>query len=192
MRLAMLYGTPVVDMWHLLWTNGVSTDIVSNRLFGFFPGGHPYAAGHLCMAIQCLVALGAETNVGSLTLNWSKKSATTNHCVASDITVSSNTLSCTVLFDRMPMAWDVPDGTITNDARNAFVIMPELGNAFQWIIRVTNAPPGTYAINVDGVLTDIATDSPISGGPKLVYQLQRPALGAEDFGARVETHSGGM
>lgn len=59
---------------------------------------------------------------------------------------------------------DVPDGTITNDARNAFVVMPELGNAFQWIIRVTNAPPGTYAINVDGILTDIATDTELAAG----------------------------
>ena len=164
MGLAELYGTPVVDMWDLLWTNGLSSDIVSNRLFGFYPGGHPYAAGHLCMAIQCLVALGAETNVGSLTVNWAKKSAVTNHCAVSSITVTSNALACTVRFDRMPMAWDVPDGTITNDARDAFVVMPQLGNAFQWIIRVTNAPPGTYAVNVDGVLTDIATDAQLATG----------------------------
>lgn len=164
MALAELYGTPVVDMWHLLWTNGLSGDIVGPRLFGFFPGGHPYPAGHLCMAIQSLVALGAETNVGSLTLNWTKKNATTNHCVASGITVATNALSCTVHFDRMPMAWDVPNGTITNDARNAFVVMPELGNAFQWMIRVTNAPPGTYALNVDGVQTDVATDAELAAG----------------------------
>jgi hypothetical protein len=62
------------------------------------------------------------------------------------------------------MAWDVPDGTITNDARNAFVVMPELGNAFQWTIQVANAPEGTYAINVDGVLTDIATDEQLAAG----------------------------
>ena len=124
MALAELYGTPVVDMWNLLWTNGLSTDIVGDRLFGFYPGGHPYPAGHLCMAIQALVALGVETNVGSLTLNWSKKSAVTNHCAAGGITVANNALSCTVRFDRMPMAWDVPDGEIiTNDARNAFVVM---------------------------------------------------------------------
>lgn len=164
MALAELYGTPVVDMWDLLWTNGLSTDIVGPRLFGFYPGGHPYPAGHLCMAIQCLLALGVETNVGSLTLNWSKKNATTNHCAVSDITVASNALSCTVHFDRMPMAWDVPDGTITNDARDAFVVMPQLGNAFQWMIRVANAPEGTYAINVDGVLTDIATDEQLAAG----------------------------
>lgn len=164
MELAELYGTPVVDMWDLLWTNGLSTDIVGAGLFGYYPGGHPYPAGHLCMAIQSLVALGAETNVGSLTLNWTRKSAVTNHCAVKGITVATNALTCTVRFDRMPMAWDVPDGTITNDARGAFVVMPELGNAFQWIIRVTNAPHGTYAVNVDGVLTDTATDTQLAAG----------------------------
>lgn len=174
MALAQLYGTPVVDMWHLLWTNGLSSDVVGPRLFGFYPGSHPFPAGNLCMALQGLVALGVETNVGSLTLNWFGASASTNHCVVSGITVAASTLACVVHFDRMPMAWDVPmtmrwdvpvpNSTITNDARNAFVIMPELGNAFQWTIRVTNAPPGTYAMNMDGVLTDTATDTELAAG----------------------------
>lgn len=164
MALAQQYHTPVVDMWHLLWTNGVSQDITNNRLFGFYPGGHPYAAGHLCMALRALVALGADTNVGSLTLNWAAGKATTNHCVASGIAVNGNTLTCTVHFDRMPLAWDVPDGTITNDARNAFVLMPDLGNSFRWMIQVTNLPAGTYDISVDGTLTDIATAAELAAG----------------------------
>ena len=88
----------------------------------------------------------------------------TIHCAASEIRVTGNTLTCTVRFDRMPLAWDVPDGTITNDARNAFVIMPELGNSFRWMIRVKNAPVGTYGISVDGVLTDIATEAQLAAG----------------------------
>lgn len=164
MALAVKYHTPVVDMWHLMWTNGLSDDITGNRLFGFFGGGHPYAAGHLCMALKTLIALGAETNVGSLSLNWTTGKATTNHCVANNISVNGSTLSCTVHFDRMPLAWDVPDGTITNDARNAFVIMPELGNSFQWTIQAANLPTGTYNISVDGVLTDIATAAQLAAG----------------------------
>lgn len=164
MVLAAKYKTPVVDMWHLLWTNGLSQDITNNRLFGFYQGGHPYAAGHLCMALRALVALGAETNVGSLALNWTTAKATTNHCVASGISVSGSTLTCTVRFDRMPLAWDVPDGTITNDARNSFVIMPDLGNSFRWMIAVTNLPAGTYDVSVDGVLTDIATAAQLAAG----------------------------
>ena len=164
MALAVQYHTPVVDMWHLLWTNGLSEDITNNRLFGFYPGGHPYAAGHLCMALKALIALGAETNVGSLSLNWATGAANTDHCEASAISINGNTLTCTVHFDRMPLAWDVPDGTITNDARNAFVIMPELGNSFRWMIEVTNLPAGTYNISVDGELTDTATAAELASG----------------------------
>jgi hypothetical protein len=164
MALAVKYKTPVVDMWHLLWTNGLSTDITNNRLFGFYPGGHPYAAGHLCMALRALIALGADTNVGSLTLNWATAQASTNHCVASGISVNGNTLACTVHFDRMPPAWDVPDGTVTNDARDAFVVMPDLGNSFRWMIQAVNLPAGTYNISVDGVLTDVATDAQLAAG----------------------------
>jgi hypothetical protein len=164
MALAATYHTPAVDMWHLLWTNGLSRDITNSRLFGFYSGGHPYAAGHLCMALRALVALGAETNVGSLTLDWSAARASTNHCIASNISLSGNVLTCIVHFDRMPSAWDVPDGTITNDARNAFVIMPDLGNSFCWMIQVTNLPAGTYSISVDGVPTDIATAAQLAAG----------------------------
>ena len=164
MALARKYHTPVVDMWHLLWTNGLSSDITNNRLFGFYSGGHPYAAGHLCMALKALVALGVETNVGSLTLNWTTGKVRAKHCAASDIAVTSNSLTCTVHFSRMPPAWDVPDGTITNDARNAFVIMPELGNSFRWMIQVIDLPEGTYNVSVDGVLTDIATAEQLAAG----------------------------
>jgi hypothetical protein len=164
MYLDKLYGTPVVDMWHLLWTNGLSSDVTGARLFGFFPGGHPYPAGHLCMALKALIALGAETNIGVLTLDWAGARAFTNHCVASGISLGSNTLTTTVHFDRMPLAWDVPDGTITNDARNAFVLMPDLGSAFRWEIQVTNLPAGTYNLSVDGVLTDTASAAQLTIG----------------------------
>ncbi len=164
MALAVKYHTPVVDMWHLLWTNGLSEDITNNRLFGFYAGGHPYAAGQLCMALSALTALGADTNVGSLTLNWTTAKAATNHCVASGISINGSALTCTVHFDRMPLAWDVPDGTITNDARNAFVINPKLGNSFRWMIAVTNLPAGTYNVSVDGVLTDTATAAQLAAG----------------------------
>lgn len=162
--LATKYKTPVVDMWHLLWTNGLAGDITNNRLFGFYGGGHPYPAGHLCMALKTLLALGAETNVGSITFNWAIAKAITNHCVASGLSLNGNTLTATVHFDRMPLSWDVPNGTITNDARGAFIVMPELGNSFHWTIQVTNLPVGTYNISVDGILTDIATDAQLAAG----------------------------
>jgi hypothetical protein len=165
MALATMYHTPVVDMWHLLWTNGVAADVTNNRhLFGFYEGGHPYPAGHLCMALKALIALGVETNVGSLTLDFKTLKARTDHCTINDIQVVNDTMTCTVRFDRMPIAWDVPDGVITNDARNAFVVMPELGNSFSWIIQASNLPAGTYGVSIDGVLTDIATSEELSAG----------------------------
>jgi hypothetical protein len=165
MHLDNLYGTPVVDMWHMLWTNGVSTDIVGKRMFGFYPGGHPYPAGHLCMALKALIALGADTNVGSLSLDWSNHVVlSTNKCTVMNPLLLGETLTFTVHFDRMPLAWDVPNGTITNDARNAFVLMPPLGNSFLWTIQVTNLAPGSYEISVDGVHTDIATAAQLAAG----------------------------
>jgi hypothetical protein len=166
MYLDRLYGTPVVDMWHMLWTNGVSTDITNNRLFGFYPGGHPYPAGHLCMTLKALLALGVDTNVGSMTLDWSNHIiASTNRCTVTDPSLlSGGVLTFTVHFDRMPLAWDVPDGTVTNDARNAFVLMPDLGNSFHWTLQVTNLSAGAYSISVDGVPTDWASGAQLAAG----------------------------
>jgi hypothetical protein len=163
-NLAGIYHTPIVDMWHLLWTNGLSTDVTNARLFGFYTGGHPFPAGHLCMALKALIALGAETNIGSITLNWQAATATTNHCTASGFSLTGSVLSGTVHFDRMPPAWDIGANGSTNDARNAFVLMPDLGRAFQWVIQVTNLPAGTYTLAVDGTTVDTATDTQLAGG----------------------------
>jgi hypothetical protein len=163
-NLAAISGVAVVDMWHLMWTNGVSSDITNNRYFGFLPGNHAYNAGYLCMALKTLIELGAETNIASITFNWADSTASTNHCTTSGISLNGDVLTATVHWDRMPGAWDVPDGTITNDCRNAFLIMPELGNAFQWIVQVTNLPAGNYNVFVDGVLVDSATSSQLIAG----------------------------
>ena len=170
-NLAAHAGVPVVDLWHMLATNGWSRDVTNARLLGFYSGGHPFASGHLCMAIKTLQALsvntnfGIDTNLGSFTLDLSNAVvAATNQCAVTGITRVGNTLTFTVRFDRMPMAWDVPDGVRTNDARNAFVVMPELGSAFQWTIQVTNLAEGNYKIFVDGVLTDYATDTQLAAG----------------------------
>jgi hypothetical protein len=103
------------------------------------------------MALHTLLAMGVETNVGSMTLDWNNHSVSaTNHLVVSGLSLSGNTLSFTAHFDRMPPAWDVPDGSITNDARNAFAVMPDLGRAFQWPLRITNLPAGNYQVAIDG------------------------------------------
>ena len=147
-NLAGIYGLAIVDMWHDLWTNGVSTDVTGARLFGFSSGNHPYPAGFFMMGLKNLIALGAETNIGSLTFDWSSATASTNHCSASGINLVGSTLTATVHFDRMPGAWDVGDGT--NGCNDAFRLMPFLANAFQWTIQVTNLPAGNYNVNIDG------------------------------------------
>lgn len=168
-NLAAQAAVPVVDMWHRLSPVWIP-DRNGARKWGFYDGGHPYPAGHLAMAITTLQALsvntnyGVDTNVGAFILDATTLSAATNHCVISGSSRSGNTITLTVHFDRMPPSWDVPDGTITNDARDAFVVMPELGNAFRWMVAVTNLPSGQYNILVDGILTDLATDAQLAAG----------------------------
>jgi hypothetical protein len=161
--ISQLYGTTPIDLWHLVWTNGMSTD--TNQLFGFYAGGHPYPAGHLAMALWTLLSLGAETNIGSITINFGGGSiAATNHMTASGVSMSGNTFSCTLLCDRMPPAWDVPDGTITNDARNCFVIYPMLAGRFHWSIHATNLPAGNDSVSLGGTICAVLTDTQLAAG----------------------------
>jgi hypothetical protein len=164
MGLAAARGVALIDLWHRMWTNGMSADVVGARILGFAPGSHPFPPGALAMATHILLGLNVETNVGSITFNWSAATASTNHCVASSISVAGNVLTATVRFDRMPMAWDVPDGTITNDATGAFVAMPSICNAFNWIIQATNLPAGNYEIDVDGHRADSCTSAQLAAG----------------------------
>jgi hypothetical protein len=164
-NLAGVNGLVMVDMWHDMWTNGVESDVTGSRLFGFFPGNHPFPAGYLCMALKTLIALGAETNIGSCVIDFNAATVrSTNHEVISGLQLTGNTLSWTVHYDRMPGAWDVPDGTITNDCRNAFVLMPQLGNAFQWTIQVTNLPAGFYSVAIDGAPVVSLTGAQLTAG----------------------------
>ena len=164
MALANTLGVPVIDLWHRLWTNGWSSDVVGARYLGFSAGSHPLAPGGLAVAMQQLLGLNVETNVGSLTFDWANASASADHSTASAITVSGNTLTATVHFDRMPMAWDSPDGSITNNATTAFMAMPSIGNALNWIVQVTNLPSGNYEIDVDGHFADSCTSVELAAG----------------------------
>lgn len=155
-NLAGFYGTPIVDQWNLQWTNALSNDVVGARQWGFYSGGHPYPAGHLCMTLLTMRALGAETNVSLATLDFANASvSSTQSCTISSVSLAGQTLTFTRHDDRMPGAWDVPDGTITNDARNAFVLMPFLTTAFNYNLTVTNVVSGNhYALTLDGTLID--------------------------------------
>ena len=157
-------GTPVVDAWHMVWTNGLSTDVVGPRRLGFITGSHFYEAGFLMADIYIITAMGYPTNVGSLTFDWGGAAAYTNFCTASGFSVANNILTATVHFDRMPMSWDVPDGTITNDARPAFIADPSLGNRMHWTLQVTNLPAGIYNVGIDGSNVVQLTDVQLAAG----------------------------
>jgi len=143
-----------IDLWNPMWNGGWSADqINSTQLLGFYTGSHPFASGSLTMAILIAQALaGADTNVSLATVDWNAATVvSTNHCVISSVSRTGGTLTFTRHDDRLPMGWDVPDGTITNDCRNAFVAMPALANAFWFSLAITNLPVGIYDVSIDGV-----------------------------------------
>lgn len=159
-------GRPFVDMWNPLWMGGWSNDNNGAQLLGFYAGGHPYAAGSLAMGITIAQKLAdVDTNVSLATLDFGTGSVvSTNHCVISDIHISGSTMTFTRHDDRLPMAWDVPDGTITNDCRNAFIAMPQLSNAFWFTIAITNLPAGDYNVSIDGNQLATLSSSALAAG----------------------------
>lgn len=163
----MLLGRPYVDMWNPLWTGGWSNDINSGAsLLGFYSGGHPYASGSLTMGITIAQKLAdKDTNVSLATVDFSTgRVVATNHCVITSISKSGSSISFTRHDDRLPMAFDVSDGTITNDCRDAFIAMPELSNAFWFTIAVTNLPAGNYSVNIDGAPVTTLSSSALAAG----------------------------
>lgn len=170
MKLAIDLGVSVIDLWHAMWTNGVSADQNGNRYVWHpnFSGSHFSAGGGLINSVYQLKGLNVETNVGILTFNWNGGTASSIHSVANSISVLNDVLTATVLFDRMPMAFDANGGntigSLTNDARYATLIDSSIGNSFNWIIQVTNLPPGNYEIDVDGHYADSCTSTQLVAG----------------------------
>lgn len=165
-NLFMSLGLPYVDMWNPLWTGGWSNDNNGAHLLGYYDGGHPYASGSLTMGLTIATKLAdVDTNVSLATIDFGTAGVVcTNHCVISSISENGNSISFTRHDDRLPMAFDVPDGTITNDCRNAFIAMPQLSNAFWFTIAVTNLPAGNYNVNIDGVPVNTLSSSALAAG----------------------------
>ncbi len=144
-----------VDNWYSLWLGDASgswsNDFASgNDFVHWYPESHPGAPGQLTMAVVNLRAW-IDTNVNSCVLDWDGGSASyTNHCVVSSSGRTNGTFTFTWKADRHSMPYDVPDGTITNDATDGFKLIPSMTNAFFEIIRITNAPVGNYVVNEDG------------------------------------------
>ncbi|HWC60858.1 MAG TPA: hypothetical protein VHC44_14275 [Verrucomicrobiae bacterium] len=164
MAVAAIMGTPQVDLWHMMYTNGLLT-LDSD----FFPPpaatGHPKCPGNTAIALLQIYLLGFETNFGSITIDAQSQTATTNHFAATGISASSTTVTATVRADRMPPGWEVPDGNLrTNDARPMFTEFPGLASLFSWKFAVTNLSAGTWQCYVDGSLVDTATSAQWAAG----------------------------
>jgi hypothetical protein len=159
-------GVTFVDWWHQLITSW-SNDFAGQQLVWSGDPTHPAPAGHLNMAIALLQSIGVETNVWSASVDWSATVNATNHCYVSGVSQSGNTLSFTVRLDRMGFAYDVPDATITNDARPAFAIKPEDASAFNETVIVTGLPTANYNLMLDGALIDTASAAQLAAGRNL-------------------------
>lgn len=173
---ALAAGWPFVDTFVNLSNSIVSAflnSITTNAFWFDAPAfDHPANEIHLCWALTTLTnptnnnsGLGVDTNTWTGVVNFNAASvATTNHCTITGVSRVGNVLTMTFHADRMAPTFDVPDGTITNDCRGAFTLMPALGNAFCEILRVTNLPAGNYVIGIDGSNCIYTTDVQLSAG----------------------------
>lgn len=161
-NLAVHFGTPLpFSLWHAVWTNGMSADQGSNRYAWHpFGGSHFSAGGGLDVAIWQLRKMNIETNVSSAVFDWGNAKAYSNQCAIASVSVSGNTLTANIRFLRLAPPFDANGGNtigdLTNDARYAFLIEPDLGMAFRAMFQITNAPPGTYTVYLNGQYSDSA------------------------------------
>lgn len=159
-------GLPYVNEWWPLEFGGWSNDVNNATGFNHWnPDSHPGAPGQLTMGINRAAQLGFPTNVSYLAVDWLAAAVVnTNACAVASVSRSGNVLSFTYKLDRMAMPFDVPDGTITNDCRDAFNLMPPFGNAFTEILQLTNLPVGKYNVTIDGSNVVVLTDAQLESG----------------------------
>jgi hypothetical protein len=175
-----LYGHSDFPLFLQLSNNGVIADQAGARIFGYYAGSHPFPAGHLAMSTFTLLNRNVETNIASFTLNFDAGTFTTNHCVVSGVTATASKVSWTIHYDRMPPGYDYPDGIHTNDATKIFTLIPSLANAFNWTVKATNLPSGTYVYKNDGVMIFTATSAQLAAGVNQ-YTITNGWLGAQRY-----------
>lgn len=159
-------GLPYVEEWWALWNAGWSNDVNSGaNLIRWFPSSHPGPPGQLNMTINRAVQLGFPTNISAMTFNFIAGTVSaTNACAIASVSRSGNTLTFNYKLDRMAFGWDIPDGTITNDASDFSKIIPSQGNAFTEILQVTNLPAGLYQWNLDGSNVIVLSSAQLATG----------------------------
>ena len=129
-----------------VWSNDTMSGANTLR-FGTPDVTHPGPPANVDMAIVFCTNI-MDTNINTCVLNFNASSVTsTQHCVVSGMSLASGALTFTWKADRHSMAFDIPDGTITNDARGGFLST----NAWHEDIVVANVPNGPCTLVEDGV-----------------------------------------
>lgn len=176
---ATLFAYSAVDSWYPLYNGGWSNDFSSGAgLIQWHPQSHPGTPGHLDMALV-IATNWLDTNINTCTLDWNTgTTSATNHCVVTSASRTGNIFTFNWKADRHSMAFDVPDGTITNDATPGFTIIPPLTNAFFEVLRITNMPAGNYLLNEDGSNILAATSDQLAAGVNL-FTIAKGAVWAQ-------------
>lgn len=160
-------GVPFVNTW-LRLVNVVTNQraIDPTRYWFNAPNyDHPANELHLLWTLVKLQDLGAETNVWTAILDYTTTTASsTNHCTVSSITKPAGAIQFTLHRDRAAFGWDVPDGTVTNDCRGAFDLMPSMTNAFYEVLQITNLPAGNCTVAMNGVNVAVVSSAELATG----------------------------
>jgi len=136
-----------IDIFHplLVWSNDLMSGANTLR-FGTPDLTHPGPPGNLDMAIVAAQSM-MDTNINTCIIDYGRaRVSVVQHCAVSSVSLAGNSLSFTWRADRHSMAWDQPDGTITNDASQALLKT----NAFYEVLVITNIPNGSYHVFEDG------------------------------------------
>lgn len=176
------------DVFHPLnlfygWSNDITSGANLRQQTIWTPPGadgeHPGAAGSLGMAI-IKVRAAMDTNVNTAIIDLANAVVvSTNHCVVTSLSYANERASFSWLADYHSMPFDIPDGTITNSAANAFTLQPALSNAFFEVLRFTNVVlEGTWVLNEDGSNILTVTSSDLRGGINL-FAVTKGAVWAQ-------------
>lgn len=164
----VVFGIRGVDSFNILsnaWVNDINNNAKANTEYVDIPAPHFLSGGGFSWCLSFLHGITTDTNISTCTLDWNSSTpSATNHCVISSISLAGNTLTFTRHDDRLPMAFDVPDGTITNDARKAFALIPSDADFFKFTLQITNLPMGTYTVAIDSSNVVTLTDAQLAAG----------------------------
>lgn len=103
--------------------------------------------------------IDSETNISTASVDYGGTVNGTNHSCIVSVVRSGSVLTFTRHDDRLPGSFDVPDGVITNDARPAFILDPQIPNRNLFTLKVTGLPTGLYTVMIDDQISAMSISS---------------------------------